>query len=258
MLFNLLLPPLLLLLLLPCLTQAADKGGGKGWQCPSLAPSPSLSCSCDLPHTLRCDGDLPSGEKDKVLAKLVEQVANLPEDRRVALLDLSVRNLVTLPGRLLSKVGVEGLVVSSGHLVNVSDKAFVGLEDQLTASGLPGNQLTRVPVQALSPLKQLSRLDLSGNQLPSLLALPSLPALEFFALQGNQITVLAAGVFQAVPHLRTLQLSGNQLSAGGIYQYNLQHLSYLSSLDLSSNLLEGSLSPASPGSFWRATPWRRR
>ena len=83
-------------------------------------------CSCDLPHTLRCDGDLPSGEKDKVLviiiinmliitmtiitmitititiiimnndkvlAKLVEQVANLPDNRRVALLDLSVSSL---------------------------------------------------------------------------------------------------------------------------------------------------------------------
>jgi len=241
MLFNL-LP---LLLLLPCLAQATAKGGGEGWQCPSLAPFQSLSCSCDLPHTLRCDGDLPSGGKNNVLAKLVEQVASLPDNRRVALLDLSVRNLVTLPGRLLSKVGVEGLVVSSGQLANVSDKAFVGLEDQLTALGLPGNQLTRVPVQALSPLKQLSRLDLSGNQLPSLLALPSLPALEFLALQGNQITVLAAGVFQAVPHLRTLQLAANQLTAGAIYQYNLQHLSYLASLDLSSNLLEGSLSPPS-------------
>ena len=73
------------------------------------------------------------------------------------------------------KVGVEGLVVSSGQLANVSDKAFVGLEvsrfcisghfadpgspldcytciptqDQLTALGLPGNQLTRVPVQVV-------------------------------------------------------------------------------------------------------------
>ena len=74
------------------------KGGGEGWQCPSFAPSNSLSCrslhfslfrfivfcvsfilmfrcisvyilhhSCDLPHTLRCDGELPSGaNKDKV------------------------------------------------------------------------------------------------------------------------------------------------------------------------------------------------
>ena len=43
----------------------------------------------------------------------------------------------------------------------------------------------------------------------------------------------------------TLQLAANQLSAGAIYQYNLQHLSYLSSLDLSSNLLSDSLSPPS-------------
>jgi len=236
----------LLLLLLLHVSQATAKGGGEGWHCPSLAPSPSLSCSCDLPHTLRCDGDLPDGEKKaEVLAKLVEQVASLPENTRVALLDLSVRNLDNLPGRLLSKVGVEGLVVSSGQLANVSDKAFVGLEDQLTALGLPGNQLTRVPVQALSLLKHLSRLDLSGNQLPSLLALPSLPTLEFLALQGNRITVLAAGVFQAVPHLRTLQLAGNQLSASSIYQFNVQHLSYLSNLDLSSNLLSGALSPPS-------------
>ena len=46
-------------------------------------------------------------------------------------------------------------------------------------------------------------------------------------------------------HLRTFQLAANQLSAGAIYQYNLQHLSYLASLDLSSNLLSGSLSPPS-------------
>ena len=62
-----------------------------------------------------------------------------------------MRNLDNLPGRLLSKVnintivnmrsysfesdfysyfkvGVEGLVVSSGQLANVSEKAFVGLE----------------------------------------------------------------------------------------------------------------------------------
>ena len=34
----------LLLLLLPCHTYSTTKGGGEGWQCPSLAPSQSLSC----------------------------------------------------------------------------------------------------------------------------------------------------------------------------------------------------------------------
>ena len=41
------------------------------------------------------------------------------------------------------------------------------------------------------------------------------------------------------------QLAGNQLSASSIYQFNVQHLSYLSNLDLSSNLLSGALSPPS-------------
>ena len=48
---------------------------------------------------------------------------------------------------------------------------------------------------------------------------------------------------QAVPHLLTLQLGGNLLSSSALYHYNLQHLSYLSSLDLSSNALSGPLHP---------------
>ena len=76
-----------------------------------------------------------------------------------------VRNLVTLPARLLSKVdinrciislqrnhdmslyflsfkvGVEGLVVSSGELANVSDKAFFGLEVRFVFSPLPGPEI---------------------------------------------------------------------------------------------------------------------
>ena len=46
-----------------------------------------------------------------------------------------------------------------------------------------------------------------------------------------------------MPHLQTLQLGGNLLSSSSLSHYNLQHLSYLSSLDLSSNALSGPLHP---------------
>ena len=123
--------PHLLLLLLSVLAQpglALLPEGGQTWTCPALRPSASVHCSCDLPHTLRCDGRL--AEKE-TLALLLRQVAGLVPGQRVALLDLSLANLTRLPGRLLQGTGVEGLVVSSGDLKEVSSRAFAGLEVRL-------------------------------------------------------------------------------------------------------------------------------
>jgi len=230
---------LLHLLLLPHLSWGGG-GEGEGWRCPSVTPPPPITCTCSLPHTLRCDGSLGT----LPLSSLLSSLTSLPP-RHLTLLDLSVRGAPSLPPRALAPLQVEGLVVSTGSLRHLPARAFAGLEASLTALGLPGNALASVPTQALAPLTRLARLDLSSNSLTSLPSLPALPDLELLSLASNSLASLASGVFQAVPHLRTLQLAGNRLSMAAIYHYNLQHLSYLSSLDLSRNRLAGPLSPPS-------------
>ena len=172
----------------------------------------------------------------------------------MSLLDLTLPGLTVVPGGLAA-ARVEGLVLSTGHLASVPSRAFEGMAASLTALGLPGNLLARAPVevswyrrsppQALAPLLRLARLDLSGNLLPGLPCLPALPALQFLNLKANRISRLPAGALASLPRLTSLRLGVNSLTLTAILHSDLQHLSHLSSLDLSSNRLAGPLSPPS-------------
>ena len=86
------------------------------WMCPKLSFSTftsSISCTCDIPHTLRCDGAIKS-DKNQALTRLINQVKDLSPQESVTLLDISIQNLTKLPGRMFQNVSIEGLVVSSG------------------------------------------------------------------------------------------------------------------------------------------------
>lgn len=58
--------------------------------------------------------------------------------------------------------------MSSGEIKNVNSSAFKGLTTPLQALGLPNNQLTSIPTEALNALPELDRLDLSSNKLKEL------------------------------------------------------------------------------------------
>lgn len=81
----------------------------------------------------------------------------------VSLLDCTVQNVSSITGPLLEGVALHGLVVSSGELKVIDQRAFEGLTSPLQALGLPNNQLQSVPTEALNSLPELDRLDLSGN-----------------------------------------------------------------------------------------------
>lgn len=68
---------------------------GVDWKCPETGP---VSCSCDLPHTLRCTGDR------SALDTVAERLRGLPPSASVSLLDCTVQNISVLSGPLL-KVG---------------------------------------------------------------------------------------------------------------------------------------------------------
>jgi len=202
-----------------------------------------VSCVCEMIHTLRCDGQIDLSRRDTrvFLQKLLNNLRNLPEHRSVTLLDISIKNIQFIPQKLFQDVDIRGLVISTGNLNQINTKSFTGLEYMLTALGLPGNAIKSVPSSELSILKGLMRLDLSGNKLKGIHTLPNLTNLEYLDLSRNEIFVVAAGVFQSIPNLKLLSLSENRLDLDSLRLYNLQHLSYLSSIDLSSNRIVGNL-----------------
>ena len=182
-----------------------------GWKCPhipSLSPSSLIFCACDIPHTLRCDG-IVKHDQQIVLNNLVEKIKNLSLNESVTLLDISIQNLNRLPGKIFQNVSIEGLVIYTGSLEYVHNKAFYRLEKFLTALGLgpPANKLTTFPTQSLNILKMLTRLDMSSKPIPSIHSLPNLPDLEYLDMSRNNITTVAAGVTQSLPHLKTLLLA---------------------------------------------------
>lgn len=88
--------------------------------------------------------------------------------------------------------------------------------------------------------RDMEALDLSGNQLRSILALPLgfYVALRHLDLSSNEISFLQPGVFQALAHLEYLNLAHNRLA---LSTSGLGPLPHVTSLDLSGNSLYSGL-----------------
>lgn len=92
--------------------------------------------------------------------------------------------------------------------------------------------------------RDIEALDLSGNQLRSVLASPLgfYTALRHLDLSTNEISFIQTGVFQALPHLEYLNLAHNHLAAGTVLSApGLGPLPRVTSLDLSGNSLYSGL-----------------
>ncbi|KAL9916145.1 leucine-rich tendon-specific protein isoform 1-T1 [Glossina fuscipes fuscipes] len=206
------------------------------WRCPNITGMRSLECGCDLPHTLRCNGDLHG------LGVLADNLRNSPFS--VALLDIALRNVTFLSdARIFEGVSLRCLIISSGEIKRVHKSAFMDIKGPLLALGLPGNALPSVPWSSISLLVELERLDLSNNRIKALSSsdLTSLINLEYLDLSNNQISSISQRTFANLRKLEFLKLGGNRL---GDYASSLKALTQcysLRDLDLSANNLNGPL-----------------
>lgn len=227
---------LLLSLLWWCGTSAVPAPGIDPWICPEIAEQPTVECSCDMPHTLRCTGDRSALQ---IIGRKLRSLETAP----VSLLDCTVQNVSSLPGKLLEGVALHGLVISSGEIREIHPTAFQGLTAPLQALGLPNNLLTTVPTQALKILPELDRLDLSSNRLTSVNAssFTGLFNLSFIELSDNLISKISPTTFSKLPQLKTLRIRNNKLKVLTITK--IEDIPTLEEIDLSGNDLVGPLSP---------------
>ncbi|KAF5305098.1 hypothetical protein FQA39_LY09360 [Lamprigera yunnana] len=204
------------------------------WKCPDINQEPSVECSCDMPHTLRCTGD-------RSALQVIGRALRTLDSAAVSLLDCTVQNVTLLPGSFLEGVALHGLVISSGEISEIQQTAFQGLATPLQALGLPNNQLSSVPAVALMSVPELDRLDLSGNKLKTLdvESFKGLYNLSFVDLSHNLLNKIASGTFSKLPQLKTLRLRENRLTINALSK--LDPISTLEELDLSSNMFVGPL-----------------
>lgn len=133
------------------------------WECPNITQTKSLECGCDLPHTLRCSGDL---HGMALLARALRESYKYS----VSLLDCTLKNVSILSeAKIFENISLHGLVISSGEIKRLHRLVFDGMKSPpLYELGLPNNALTTVPSNSLQPLSQLDRLDLSNNKIKML------------------------------------------------------------------------------------------
>ncbi|XP_011301455.1 leucine-rich repeat-containing protein 15 [Fopius arisanus] len=203
------------------------------WECPNITKI-GVECSCDFPHTLRCNGDRNSLE-------VIGDHLRSSREGIISLLDVTVTGISTLPSRFLQGVALHGLVISTGELRRVNDNALTSLVGPLQALGLPNNLLESVPTGALQHLQGLERLDLSRNKLKTLeaLAFKGQQSLTHLDLCDNLLSQLSPQAFVPLKFLRSLKMRGNRLSVSALSA--LRGLKHLEDLDLSRNLLIGPL-----------------
>ena len=74
---------------------------------------------------VRCDGTISEAEKkSQMIRRLVAQISGLPASQSITLLDISVKNLTKIPGKVFMNLNQSllGLVISTGALAHVDKK----------------------------------------------------------------------------------------------------------------------------------------
>ncbi|XP_045137102.1 uncharacterized protein LOC123519677 [Portunus trituberculatus] len=135
-------------------------------QCPWPREVVELNGSCLCAYNLRNELSIQCTSVNFTLLMTVlhQRAASVPLD----LLYVNGTRISALNDRTFDGLSVENIQFSSCGIYNISDGAFRGLEDKLKNLNLQDNRISEVPTAALSKLRRLKLLDLSGNLLTNI------------------------------------------------------------------------------------------
>ncbi len=157
------------------------------------------------------------GEKPAVdaPAQVIRQWMNENKNhlQNIIRLDLSTKNLTTIPREITLFTGLQILFLYNNQITVLPQRIFDQL-NQLQQLGLRNNQITVLPQHIFAGLNQLRMLDLGNNQITVLPQhiFAGLNQLRVLSLDNNQITVLPQGIFAGLNQLVCLALQNNQIT----------------------------------------------
>ncbi len=138
---------------------------------------------------------------------------------------------------------LQRLDLSNNHLGNengnIAPGSFSGLA-ALSKIVLSNNNISEIPIDALSDLRTCQHIDLSHNWITSLgkAAFGRLPVVFTLLLNNNQISSIASKAFEGLIQLLHLDLSANSLGNDGLVAGSLASLVSLRTLNLSHNAIQ--------------------
>ncbi|XP_063902327.1 leucine-rich repeat transmembrane protein FLRT1 [Zophobas morio] len=200
------------------------------WQRESIDLQSSCLCSYNLGHELSVQCDMV--EWPKLLAALQKYATTTPLD----LLYVNNSTIGVLEDNIFVDLQVQNLQLSGCKINSVESDAFKGQEQHLKNLNLQDNDLTKVPVDSLRPLRTLSLLDLSHNRITTVLdsSFETLKKLATLKLSDNNVTLSTGALKGLETSLKNLNLKGTRQKDIPEAVRNLKTLAFL---DLSQNSL---------------------
>ncbi|CAL1537321.1 unnamed protein product [Lymnaea stagnalis] len=188
---------------------------------------PAYPCTCESK-----DGALIINCRNLYLSSLPKF---LSFDGRVKELSLSYNSIRSLPARGFEGLHIEKLDLLDNAVTSVHEDAFLGLENSLASLSIQLYALEGLPTLALSRLKHLRSLHISGCKQQELYTelFRNLRNLEELQLIGCRIAHIQPGAFALLTNLKRLVLAGNSIRFQHIKEIN--SVENLTDLDLSSN-----------------------
>lgn len=176
------------------------------WQRDVVDLQSSCLCSYNLGHELSVQCDMV--DWPKLLAALQKYATGTPLD----LLYVNNSTVGVLKDNIFANLKVQNIQLSGCKITSVSSAAFKGQEQHLKNLNLQDNDLNKVPVDSLRPLKIISLLDLSHNRINEVPdgAFETLSKLATLKLSDNNVTLSPGALRGLEGSLKNLNLKGTR------------------------------------------------
>lgn len=131
------------------------------------------------------------------------------------LLNLNHNKIGTVHAKAFEGMGtLEILTLYENKLTSIDPGAFLGIGKKLRRLNIGGNDLTRVPTEALFTMESLRKLEIQENRISDLMEsdFRGLTNLDMLILAHNQLKYVPARVFAHMKMLNSLELDGNHIT----------------------------------------------